>query len=196
MTGKIRNPDPSPARCRIYSTNTFQTMARFVAFLRGVSPMNLKMADLKRSVEEAGFTEVKTLLSSGNVVFDARRGTEGSVCRAVEAGLVAVTGKSFSAFVRTTEELRAFIEADPYSVHRLDPKAKRVVTFLRKPLENPPHLPISAYDASMLELRGRELLSCYVPGPKGPMFMSLIERTVGSDVTTRTWDTVRKCSVA
>lgn len=158
--------------------------------------MNLKMSDLKRSVEEAGFTEVKTLLSSGNVVFDARRGTEASVRRAVEAGLVAVTGKAFSAFVRTTEELRAFIESDPYSGHRLDPKAKRVVTFLRVPPSNPPRLPISAHEASMLELRGRELLSAYVPGPKGPVFMNLIERTFGSDVTTRTWDTVRKCSVA
>ena len=171
-------------------------MARFAAFLRGVSPMNLRMADLKRSVEEAGFTEVKTLLSSGNVVFDARRGTERGVQRAVEEGLLAVTGKAFPVFVRTADELQAFIEADPYAAHRLDLQAKRVVTFLREPPANPPRLPISAHEASMLELRGRELLSAYVPGPKGPVFMNLIERTFGSDVTTRTWDTVRKCSVA
>ena len=47
-------------------------MPRYVAFLRGVSPMNAKMAELKRCFEHAGFEEVKTVLSSGNVVFTAR----------------------------------------------------------------------------------------------------------------------------
>ncbi|GIW42749.1 MAG: hypothetical protein KatS3mg077_0031 [Candidatus Binatia bacterium] len=44
-------------------------MTRFVALLRGVSPMNLKMAELKQCLEAGGFTEVKTILSSGNVAF-------------------------------------------------------------------------------------------------------------------------------
>jgi uncharacterized protein (DUF1697 family) len=47
-------------------------MPRYVAFLRGVSPMNAKMAELKRCFEGAGYTDVKTVLSSGNVVFDVR----------------------------------------------------------------------------------------------------------------------------
>jgi hypothetical protein len=32
--------------------------------------------------------------------------------------------------------------------------------------------------------------------PKGPVFMSLLERTFGTDITTRTLDTVRKCASA
>ncbi len=47
-------------------------MPRYAAFLRGVSPMNAKMPELRKAFEAAGFTEVKTVLSSGNVVFDAR----------------------------------------------------------------------------------------------------------------------------
>ena len=46
-------------------------MTRYVAFLRGVSPMNCKMPALKRCFEAAGFTDVKTILSSGNVAFTA-----------------------------------------------------------------------------------------------------------------------------
>ncbi|MGC4085554.1 MAG: DUF1697 domain-containing protein [Vicinamibacterales bacterium] len=42
-------------------------MPRYVAFLRGVSPTNASMPDLKRAFERAGFTDVKTILSSGNV---------------------------------------------------------------------------------------------------------------------------------
>ena len=47
-------------------------MPRYVAFLRGVSPMNAKMPELKRCFEVAGFSDVRTLLSSGNVVFSTR----------------------------------------------------------------------------------------------------------------------------
>jgi len=42
---------------------------RYAAFLRGVMPTNRKMPELKRCFEVAGFTEVKTVLASGNVVF-------------------------------------------------------------------------------------------------------------------------------
>lgn len=47
-----------------------------VAYLRGVSPMNAKMAELIRSFEGEGFSDVKTMLSSGNVVFNARAQSE------------------------------------------------------------------------------------------------------------------------
>ena len=60
-------------------------MARYVAFLRGVSPMNARMADLRRSFEAAGFANVVTVLSSGNVVFDARSAGNGMMhARAAE----------------------------------------------------------------------------------------------------------------
>ena len=41
-----------------------------------------------------------------------------------------------------------------------------------------------------------EVLSAYVPGPKGPVFMRLLEQTLGPDITTRTLDMVRKCAWA
>jgi uncharacterized protein (DUF1697 family) len=46
-------------------------MKRYAAFLRGVSPMNAKMPELKKAFEDAGFADVRTVLSSGNVVFSA-----------------------------------------------------------------------------------------------------------------------------
>ena len=48
----------------------------------------------------------------------------------------------------------------------------------------------------ILLLEGREVFSAYVRSPKGPVFMALIERTFGKDVTTRTWDTVGKVARA
>jgi len=53
-------------------------------------------------------------------------------------------------------------------------------------------LPIERDGAHVLVHRGGEVLSAYVPGPRGPVFMSLLEKTFGKDITTRTWETVQK----
>jgi uncharacterized protein (DUF1697 family) len=68
-------------------------MRRFAAFLRGVNPMNCKMPELAKALASAGFTEVKTVLSSGNVVFNAA-GAERSIQRKAEAAMQDHLGKS------------------------------------------------------------------------------------------------------
>lgn len=50
--------------------------------------------------------------------------------------------------------------------------------------------------ASVFLVRGREAYTAYLPGDKGPVFMNLIERAFGKEVTTRTLDTVAKCAAA
>ena len=80
-------------------------MTRYVAFLRGVSPMNLKMPELKRCFESAEFTEVKTLLSSGNVVFKAK-GIASAVERRAEEAMSKDLGRKFYTIVRSVSDLR------------------------------------------------------------------------------------------
>lgn len=171
-------------------------MNRYVAFLRGVSPMNAKMPELKRCFEIAGFRDVNTLLSSGNVVFDARAGSEAALERKAEAAMTKQLGRAFYTIVRPAEMLQELLEGDPFVAFRLPANAKRVVTFLREPPAVSASLPVRHHDARILAVHGREVLSAYVPGPHGPVFMALIEKTFGKNVTTRTWDTVRKCATA
>ena len=154
--------------------------------------MNLKMPALKEALEVAGFTEVKTLLSSGNVVFSGRRATEVAIERKVEAAIEAHVGKKFGAIVRSIEDLQALLDADPFSAFRLPPKSKCVVTFLRAAPNTKLALPIERDGARILKLHGRELLSAYVVSDKGPVFMNIIEKACGKDITTRTWETVTK----
>src|SRR6185436_13121668 len=138
-------------------------MARYVAFLRGVSPMNAKMAELRRCFEAAGITDVKT-----------RR-----------------FGRAFHTVVRSSEALQGMLDAGPFAAFRLSAKAKRVVTFQRKTPRRRLSLPIEMHGA-----RGREIFTAYVPSARGAAFMALIEKTFGREVTTRTWETVKKCAVA
>lgn len=171
-------------------------MPRYVALLRGVSPMNLKMADLKQCLESAGFTEVKTVLASGNAVFNARAASEATLERKIEKAMAASLEQSFYTIVRPQDFLCELLDADPYAAYRLPANAKRVVTFLREPPKVKLSLPLERDGARILAMHGREIFTAYVPSPRGPVFMTLIEKTFGKNVTTRTWDTVRKCANA
>jgi uncharacterized protein (DUF1697 family) len=167
-------------------------MPRYAAFLRGVSPMNAKMPDLKAAFEAAGFTDVTTLLSSGNLVFTTRTGSEVALQRKAEAAMTKGLGRTFLTIIRSVDELREILASDPYRAHRLPPAAKRIVTFLRDPLTSKHTLPPEVDGARVLAVDGRTIFSAYVPSPKGAVFMTLIEKTFGSELTTRTWDTVTK----
>lgn len=171
-------------------------MARHVAFLRGVSPLNAKMPQLKRCFESAGFANVKTVRSSGNVVFDTRMSSQAAIERKIEAAMAETLGRTFLTLVRPVDALLELIENDPFRAFRFPAAAKRVVTFLRAAPKSPPALPIEVEGARVLMIQDREVFSVYVPGPRGPVFMSLLEKTFGTHITTRTWDTIEKCAKA
>src|SRR5438874_2437371 len=105
-------------------------MTRYAAFLRGVSPMNCKMADLKRQLEAAGFDDVVTVLSSGNAVFSCSTTSPS----ALERTIAAATG--FATFVRPIGALEKLLAAEPFDGAARG--AKRIVTFLRKAPRKPP----------------------------------------------------------
>src|SRR6188508_3049559 len=170
-------------------------MPRYVALLRGVNPMNAKMPELKRAFESAGFTNVRTILGSGNVVFDARAGTEAALERKAEKAMDATLGRHFGTIVRSSAFLQELLDSDPFGPFRVPKEAKCVVTFLREPAAGQLALPIERDGARILLARGREVFTAYLPSDKGPVFMTLIEKAFGMDVTTRTLDTVRKCAV-
>jgi uncharacterized protein (DUF1697 family) len=171
-------------------------MPRYVAFLRGVSPMNASMAKLKACFEAAGFTDVKTVLSSGNIAFTAKPKSERVLARHAEAAMAKHLDREFLTIVRAAAYLQKLVKTDPYATFRLAPKSKRVVTFLSDPVQTRLSLPLETDGVRMLTMSAREIFTAYVPGPRGPMFMTLIEKTFGKNVTTRTWDTVKTCAVA
>ena len=174
-------------------------MPRYIAFLRGVSPMNARMPELQRAFEAAGFSEVKTLLSSGNVVFNARGAGLPVIARRAEKAMLATLGRSFDVYLRSSMDMQRLIESEPHAGFGLPPEAKPVVTFLRGPPSAPPALPVTRDGASILTIIGAEVIGAYLPdanGANGPAFMALLERSFSKQITTRTLETVRKCALA
>ena len=171
-------------------------MPRYVAFLRGVSPVNARMPDLKRCFESAGFQDVRTVLASGNVVFNSRASSEATLARKAEAAMHDMLGRKFATIVKSATFLQGLIDEDHHARFDFPDGAKCVVTFLRAAPESRVALPIEKDGAVILGRVGTEVFTAYVPNARGPVFMTLLEKAFGSEITTRTLDTVRKCARA
>jgi len=155
-------------------------------------PTNAKMAELKAAFEAAGFANVRTVLSSGNVVFSAAPAGEVALARKAEAAMQRKLGREFFTIVRSLDSLQALLAADPFGKLRPAPGAKCIVTFLQDKPRRTVALPAELHGARILARKGGEVFTAYLPTPKGPVFMALIEKTFGKEQTTRTWDTVTK----
>lgn len=83
-------------------------------FLRGINVggVNIKMADLKQAFAELGFTEVQTLLASGNVICTAPEGQADRAALAanIERGLSARFGYEAHLLLRDRAEIAAVVE--------------------------------------------------------------------------------------
>ncbi|MGH7593529.1 MAG: DUF1697 domain-containing protein [Gemmatimonadales bacterium] len=91
-------------------------MTTWVALLRAVNvggTGKLPMAELKALCCDAGFARVETYIASGNVVFQSKA-TPGAVQAALEQRLLGYVGKPIGVLLRTAEEMRAVLKANPF----------------------------------------------------------------------------------
>ncbi len=88
----------------------------YVAFLRGINVggKTVKMDILKKSFEEIGFANVRTLLASGNVLFESETSDEPVLVRQIESKLREVFGFEIIVQIRTKEYLHELILANPF----------------------------------------------------------------------------------
>jgi uncharacterized protein (DUF1697 family) len=156
--------------------------------------MNAKMPELKRAFELAGFTDVRTLLTSGNVVFSARPASEVALARKAETAMQQHLDRSFVTFIRSVDSLRALLESDPYAAFPPKRGFKRVVTFLASPPKTKLTLPLEINGGRILKLKAREVFGDYRERDRGPAFMTLLQKTFGKNITSRTWQTVEKAA--
>lgn len=94
-------------------------MSRFVALLRGVNVggITIKMADLAEVFRGLGYNEVKTVLASGNVRFEADASPE-ALKPTIEAALRERFGYEAWVHVLAIEDLERIAAAFPFEAER------------------------------------------------------------------------------
>jgi uncharacterized protein (DUF1697 family) len=131
-------------------------------------PTNCKMPALKAAFEAAGFTDVKTVLGSGNVLFDARSTSEDALQQKAEAAMQEELGQAFLTIVRPIEQLRKILASDPYRPFKGESQSARIVTFLRGRPKATIALPVEMGGARILAMKEGEIFSAYLPNPRAP----------------------------
>jgi uncharacterized protein (DUF1697 family) len=121
-------------------------MKRHILLLRGINVGKAKrvaMADLRTLMTSLGLSGVRTLLNSGNAVFDARGGTPAGHAKQIKDAILAHTGVDCEVVVKTAADLAAVLDEHPLRRHAVD-DARMLVMFtqdaaalaLIKPLED------------------------------------------------------------
>ena len=90
-------------------------MTRFAAFLRGVNVggVNLKMAEVAAALTDAGFTNVRTILASGNVLLESSAKVA-TVRKKAEAALREKFGYDAWVLAYDIDTVRSISDAYPY----------------------------------------------------------------------------------
>jgi uncharacterized protein (DUF1697 family) len=169
--------------------------ANRIALLRGINigpRQRVKMPELRELIEGLGYTDVQTLVQSGNVVFTARA-KPATLEKQLEQEIEQQLGVDPKVVVRTRDELAAAIEANPFDVPK-DPKNLHV-TFLADTPDKDAVTKLVALDfpPDELKLAGREIYILYANGSgRSELAQQLGRATLGVAATDRNWNTVTK----
>jgi len=170
-------------------------MTKFVAFLRGINVggHTVKMTDLKQSFEELGFQNIKTILASGNVVFESSEDSS-KLTPLIEKKLKDRLGFEVNTMLRSADELQSLIKTDPFKGIAVTPQTRLYVTFLADKPQSTLEVPYTSPkgDFKILSKSDREIFSVLTISPEANTtdLMSIIEKEFGRRVTTRNWNTV------
>lgn len=168
-------------------------MTRYAVFLRGVNVggVNLKMAEVAATLTSAGFSEVRTLLASGNVLLDSPANAT-KVRATAEAALRERFGYEAWVLVYDLETVRDIVAAYPFEPEV--PGLHSYVTFVAEETALTELSEIAA-DADETITVGDGVI--YWQIPKGDTLISTVGKTMGnkrykSATTTRNLRTLNK----
>lgn len=169
----------------------------FVAFLRGVNVGGNKkvpMADLKRAFEKNGYTNVKTLLASGNVVFNAPQTKPAQLVKELEHLIKQKFGFDVPVITRTMEEIKELVDAAPFKKIKVTKDTRLYVTFL--PEGSKAKITRAPKDANFDIHTAMDDCICSVvtvSASHGTLdLMDFLDAEFGKKVTIRNWNTVEK----
>ncbi len=169
---------------------------REIALLRGINVGKAKrvaMADLKALVEKLGYTEVQTLLNSGNVVFTVPAKLKGSSAARIEEALLAKLKLESRVTGVSSEELDAIIEANPLLKVAHDHSRLMVTVITAKADEaRLPPLLKEKWHPDVLALGPRVAYQWCPNGALESKLASAVGKLLKDGATTRNWATMLK----
>jgi uncharacterized protein (DUF1697 family) len=171
-----------------------------IALIRGINVgrgKRVSMADLRGLVAGLGHTNVRTLMNSGNVLFQSKRPNTAKLSAGIEAAIMAKCGFSAMVTVITALELASIIDENPL-LKIAEDHSRHLVAFVVHPRLLAPLRPMlkEIWTPDSLAIGSRAAyLWCSTGVLEGKLNLAFA-RKAGASVTTRNWATVLKLQAA
>ncbi len=171
-------------------------MPRHIALLRAINVggRTVKMDHLRSLFVELGFSNVATLIASGNVTFDATTADAAKLEAKIERHLHARLGFATETFTRSRADLEAVIAHGGFPAARVEAARALWIAFLK---EKPSRAAADALMAARcatddFHLHGREVYWLRHSDINGSEFKGTLDKLLGMPTTARNITTVRK----
>lgn len=175
-------------------------MAAYVALLRGIAPSNPKMHNthLRRVFEGVGLDEVRTVISSGNVVFASPDRSKAKLEARIEEALADHLGAPCQTIVRSRSQIEKLLRSDVFDGWDDAPTSRLNVTFVKDVSSvGSTDLPTPPDGSEIVAARDGAVFTVIdTSKAKTPALMAVLEKAFDAAVTTRTWKTVGRISAA
>lgn len=169
-----------------------------LALLRAVNVAGnrmVAMGDLREMLEELGCTVVKSLLQSGNLVFQSDRCSGDALERLLEAETARRLNVTCDYFVRSAAEWAKIVATNPFPNEAKRDPGHLIVMFL-KAAANPAavkSLQAAIRGPEYLRAKGQQLYIVYPAGiGRSKLTNAQIEKHLGTSGTGRNWNTILK----
>ncbi|HUI69597.1 MAG TPA: DUF1697 domain-containing protein [Spirochaetia bacterium] len=168
-----------------------------VALVRGINVgpnKRVNMADLRALVEELGYSDVRTLLNSGNVVFSSSPAKSKDAASRIEKALEQKVGVSARVVVMSADELAAAVEENPLATIA-DNASRLLLGVMADPTDKKKLSDITRQDWGQERIALGASRAVYMWMPKGVIESKLnaaVSKALGEGVTTRNWATILK----
>lgn len=167
-----------------------------IALIRGINVGKAKrvaMSDLRELCINLGFTDVKTLLNSGNVVFTAPRTTSAKTSNLIENALFESFGISAKVIVITKAELSAIVKENVIAKIALDP-SRLLVSVLAdaSDAKRLKHLEKKNWKPEALSVGKHAVYQWCPDGILTSKAAQTVASELGDSVTARNWATILK----
>lgn len=162
---------------------------KYVALLRGIGPSNPNMhgGKLKGVLEDLGFKNVQTVISSGNVVFESNSKDVAKMEAKIQAAWPVKLGFKSATIIRSRQQLQVLVDKDPFKGAGHSRTSYLLITFFKTPPSQPPadyHMELGV-NASCAVIDTTK--------SKTPDFMVKLDKQFGKDnITSRTWLTIQR----
>jgi uncharacterized protein (DUF1697 family) len=173
---------------------------KYVAFLRGINVgghVLIKMAELKKIFANMGYENIRTILASGNVIFESEQKDINRITSEIESELKKIFNKEISVILRSMDELKKLESSEPFKNIAVTPDIRLYVTFL--PNKTKPSIIKIPYSTetnefSIISVTSSEIISVLdLSKGKGTTdAMAILEKEFGKNITTRNWKTILK----